>query len=385
MPQNKASDITDKLLGGKAGSKKPFRMAAKDGVGEIFIYAEIGGGFFDDGVTAKSFADDLKALGKVRTLNIFINSPGGSVFEGVAIFNQLKRHSARKNVFIDGIAASVASVIAMAGDEINIAANGFVMIHEAFAFVVGNAADLRKRASQLEKISDSILNTYAERTGTPGNVIADMMAAETWMNAEEAVDLGFADKITEEVAIAAKFDLGQFQNVPEDVTAKLDLAKNPPKVELGSMSAAAAASWVASLERFQGSGGPEIFVPELQSISFGKDYDTGKIYVLGEWPEQIVVSPELLAGQLPSLAVCGDRLTFTCENGTAEYVIDGEISSADRTCRLIESTYEHQLWPLEQAGNPDEQPRTPHLAITKIRQRIQRRKFARKGDDEAAA
>ncbi len=233
MPQNKSSvvDIADKLVGGKAKARKAFRMAAKDGVGEILIFDEIGGGFFTDGVTAKGFADDLKALGKIRTLNIFINSPGGSVFEGVAIFNQLKRHPARKNVFIDGMAASIASVIAMAGDEISVAANGFIMIHEAWAVAVGNAAELRKTAGQLEKITDSILGTYAARTGAPENVIGDMMAEETWMNAEEAVERGFADKITEEVAIAAHFDLGQFRNVSAEA-AKLDLAKNPPKITI---------------------------------------------------------------------------------------------------------------------------------------------------------
>ncbi len=300
-------DITDKLLGGKAVPKKPFRMAAKDGVGEIFIYDEIGGGLFSDGVTAKGFADDLKALGKVRTLNIFINSPGGAVFEGVAIFNQLQRHSARKNVFIDGIAASVASVIAMAGDEINIAANGFVMIHEAFAIVIGNAADLRKRADQLEKVTDSILSTYAARTGTPENVIADMMAAETWMNAEEAVKLGFADKITEEVAIAAHFDLSQFQNVPESASAALDLAKNPPKVDLAHGG-------------LVGKRGPEILSADLSS----KD-DTVAVVVVG----------------------CSELAT---ERG-------GVI--------------------------PDDQPRTPSLAVTKMRQRMLRRGIARKGDDKS--
>ena len=85
MPQNRASntvfDITDKVMGGKANAKKPFRMAAKDGVGEIFIYDSIGGGFFEEGVTAKGFAEDLKALGDIRTLNVFMNTPGGSVFE----------------------------------------------------------------------------------------------------------------------------------------------------------------------------------------------------------------------------------------------------------------------------------------------------------------
>ena len=376
MPQNKSAteefgaafygkgkraavvDITDKLFGGKAEPKKSFRMQAKDGVGEIFIYDDIGSGFFSDGVTPKSFAEDLKALGAVRTLNIFINSPGGSVFDGVSIYNQIKRHKARKNVFIDGIAASIASVIAMAGDEINIAANGFMMIHEPWSCACGNASDLRRTADQLDKINDSILNTYAERTPTPENVIADMMEAETWMNAEEAVELGFADKITEEVAIAARFDLSKFANVPEGVAAKLDLAKNPPKIVKDG----------------------------LQAVTFGKDNDTGKIYVLGEWPEQTAVSSELLISTMQGVEVNEGCLKITCENGTAEYVENGESIFGNSVWRLVASTYEHQPWPLEQA-NPDDQPRTPALAITKMRQRIQRMGIARKSEnnDQTAA
>ncbi len=317
MPHNKARDattvvdITDKLLGGKAEPKKPFRMLAKDSVGEIFIFDEIGGGFFSDGITAKSFAEDLKALGAVRTLNIFINSPGGAVFDGVAIFNQLKRHKARKIVQIDGLAGSVASVIAMAGDEINIAANGFMMIHEPFAMMLGTASEFRARAAQLDKISSSILNTYAVRTGAPENVIADMMAAETWMDAEEAVELGFADNITEEVAIAAHFDLSQFHNVPEDAAAKLDLAKNPPKVEL--------AHGAGLSQR-----GPEIFAGADLS---GKD-DTVTVGAV-ERPEE----------------------------GAKETIVEEKHS--------------------------DEQPRPPSLALTKMRQRIQRRGIARKGGEES--
>ncbi len=394
-------DITDKILGGKARAKKPFRMAAKDGVGEIFIFDDIGAGFFMDGITAKSFADDLKALGKIRILNIFINSPGGFVFDGVAIFNQLKRHSARKVVFIDGIAASIASVIAMAGDEINIAANAFLMIHKPRVTFDGTDSEHIEVAAKLTKIGDSILNTYAARTGTPENVIADMMAAETWMNAEEAVELGFADKITEEVAIAAKFDLTQFQNVPEDVAAKLDLAKNPPKIILGGMDLASKDGSTV----FVGANWSEEIEAELQPLTVGKDFETGKSYVLGEWPERTAVSSELLAATLPGIEVDESHLTITCENGTAEYVEDGEDRFGNSTWRLIESTYEHQPWPLEQAGEPgdgvlklkeaaaslaatgalDDQSRAPSLAITKMRQHIQKRGIVRKGDDETAA
>lgn len=204
--------------------RKPYSMQAKHGTGEVFIYDDIGGGFFDDGITSKSFAEDLRALGNVTLLNIFINSPGGSVFHGISIHNQLARHRARKAVHIDGIAASIASVIAMAGDEIAIAANGMMMIHEPFAMAAGTAAEMRKMADSLDKVSETILATYVTRTGAAEGQVAAMMAEETWLNAEEAVELGFADTIGAEVQIAA-MDLAKFNNVPEALSKAVESAK----------------------------------------------------------------------------------------------------------------------------------------------------------------
>ena len=263
---------------------------------------------------------------------------------------------ARKVVFIDGIAASVASVIAMAGDEINIAANGFIMIHEPFTVAFGTAADLRKTADQLDKINDSILNTYAVRTGAPENIIGDMMAAETWMNAEEAVELGFADKITEEVAIAAHFDLSQFHNVPASASEALDLVKNPPKVNVG-----------ASIQ--------------LQP-TFRRSGD--KVFVLNEWPARTLIVADLLKDTGNSgvgISYHDSVLTLTVANGSATYVKEGEDAHGSWDCRLTESTYEHQPWPPD--DDPGDQPRPPSLAVTKMRQRMQKRGIARKGDDES--
>jgi ATP-dependent Clp protease protease subunit len=199
---------------GKA-AKRGYSMAAKDDVGEIFIFDTIGDPW--DGTTAKQFAKDLKGLGPVKQLDIFVNSPGGSVFDGVAIFNQLQRHKARKVVQIDGIAASIASVIAMAGDEIAIAANGMMMIHEPWTFAFGSGPELRKIADSLDKISGSIRGTYVTRTGGDEETIAAQMLAETWFDAKEAVEQGFADTISDEVLIAAHFDLSKYKNVPKSL------------------------------------------------------------------------------------------------------------------------------------------------------------------------
>lgn len=201
---------------------KPYEIkaAAKD-TAEVWLYDVIGDSW--EGTTGKQFATDLKALGDVKTLNIFINSPGGSVFDGVAIYNVLRRHKARKVVQIDGIAASIASVIAMAGDEIRIALNGMMMIHDPWSIAIGTAEDFRKSADALDKVRESILNTYVERATATEDDLSAWMTAETWFTAEEAVDAGLADDVTDEVAMAAfaGLDVSAFKHPPEALVAAI--------------------------------------------------------------------------------------------------------------------------------------------------------------------
>ena len=168
---------------------------------EIILYGDIG---FD--ITAKEFSDELKALGDVSEITVRINSFGGDVFDGVAIYSRLIDSGANIIVFIDGIAASAASVIAMAGNEIHIAEAGFVMIHDAWAFAVGNAADLRKTAARLEAVSEQTAGIYQRRTGQELAKIREFMADETEFNAEQAVEFGFATDIFEAERLAAHYD-----------------------------------------------------------------------------------------------------------------------------------------------------------------------------------
>lgn len=184
--------------------------------GEIYIYEAIGEGWFG-GITAKSFSESMKELGAVAALDIYINSPGGSVFDGIAIYNQIKRHGAsEKVVHIDGIAASIASVIAMAGTEIRIADNGMFMIHDPWGVTVGTADEMRKQADALDKIRGTLLDTYVAKTGGDAKQISDWMTAETWMTADESVERGFATKKTEEKAVKAEFAmLEKFAKVPD--------------------------------------------------------------------------------------------------------------------------------------------------------------------------
>lgn len=180
---------------------------------DVYIYDEIG--WF--GVSAADFIEEVKAL-NVDTINLFINSPGGSLFDGIAIYNTLKNHPAVVNVRIDGIAASIASVIAMAGDSIDIADNAMMMIHKPAVIVFAQAPELRKEADLLDKIEDQIVSTYAARTGVESELISGMMQEETWFTGTDAVNHGFADTLSEGKQRAASlnvWDLSLYDNAPQ--------------------------------------------------------------------------------------------------------------------------------------------------------------------------
>ena len=186
--------------------------------GEIYLYEAIGEGWFG-GITAKSFSDSIKELGSVNALDIYINSPGGSVFDGIAIYNQIKRHPAtEKTMHVDGIAASIASIIAMAGTEIRIADNGMFMIHDPWGMTIGTASEMRKQADALDKIRGTLLDTSVARTGGAATQISQWMTDETWMTADESVSRGFATKKTTEKAVKASFAmLEKFAKVPDSL------------------------------------------------------------------------------------------------------------------------------------------------------------------------
>ncbi len=188
----------------------------------LFIYDEIGLW----GVSAQDFCVDLAKV-KAKTINLKLNSPGGDVFDGFAIHNSLKDHSAKIHVQVDGLAASSASVIAMAGDEISMAKNSFMMIHNAWTFTGGNSSDLQKMADTLAKIDMQIVETYADRTGIPSDDIFQLMADETWLNAEDAIEKGFADNTVDQEQVNNKFDLTKFAHVPSAVMA-MNIKNEPP-------------------------------------------------------------------------------------------------------------------------------------------------------------
>lgn len=180
-----------------------YRFQAKgNNSAEVQIYEDVGAGWFG-GVTAKDVSKDLKAAGKVNQIDVRIASYGGDVNEGLAIYRMLAEHDARVVMHIDGVAASIASVIAMAGDEIVIAEAGSVMIHEAWNMVMGHADDLRKAADNLERTSAQMSELYAARTKKPVAQIQEWMKATTWFYGQEAVDAGFATSVAKNVEAMA--------------------------------------------------------------------------------------------------------------------------------------------------------------------------------------
>lgn len=192
--------------GHRAGS--PLRISNKSATeAEIIVYAGIGQDWWGDGsmISAKQFSDELKKIpDTVNTLNIRLNSPGGDVFEGVAIYNRLKQHKAKKVIHIDGLAASIASIIAMSGDEIIMGEGALMMIHLPWTWAMGDRTELDNTINRLMDIEEQMLGIYAKRTKMDRGEIRSMLEKETWFNAEEAIEKKFADKESETtVAIAA--------------------------------------------------------------------------------------------------------------------------------------------------------------------------------------
>ncbi len=206
--------------------QKPFweiKASTEEKTGDIFIYGYIVSYKWEDDdpdVTATSFKKELDELGEIDTLNIYINSGGGSVFQAQAIYSILKRHDAKKNVYIDGLAASAASFLAMAGDKIYMPKNATLMIHNPMSAVWGNANEMRKEADVLDKIRVGMIEAYMSHIGDKitEDKLIELLDAESWLTAQEAFDNGFVDEIIDTKEIAACIDpeiLAGYKNAPK--------------------------------------------------------------------------------------------------------------------------------------------------------------------------
>lgn len=187
-PQNLAFEPSAEALARFNGG---LQAAANDD-NTISIYDVIGSDGWSEGITAKRVAGALRAIGS-RDVVVNINSPGGDVFEGIAIYNLLRDHPHNVTVRVVGLAASAASLIAMAGDEIQMARSGFMMIHNVWVIAMGNRHDLRAAAEWIEPFDDALADVYAARTGGDKAVMAALMDKETWLSGAQAIDQGFAD------------------------------------------------------------------------------------------------------------------------------------------------------------------------------------------------
>jgi len=231
-------EVTEETVAKTVDQKKVFWSLRKSMNGEdpeLLFYGEIAEySWWDDDVTPTKLADDLAALGDISGLKVRINSPGGDLFAANTIYNMLKNHKARVTTYVDGLAASAATIILMAGDDIVMPRNAALMIHNPSTMAWGDARDLRKVADMLDTARETMLATYEARTGLDRAKIISMLNSETWLTAKDAVENGFADRIDDQMMpIAAcldkktlvvngmKFDASRFKNIPENFAKRI--------------------------------------------------------------------------------------------------------------------------------------------------------------------
>jgi ATP-dependent Clp protease protease subunit len=214
------------------------KQSANQNEADVFIFGEIVSFKWNDtDTTAASFQKDLKELGEVSQINLHINSPGGSVFEGIAIGNMLRQHKARVVAHVDALAASIASVIVASCDEVIMPENSMLMIHNPWTISMGNAKELRKQADDLDKIAESSVVTYLAKAGEKltEEKIKQIMDEETWMSAQEAYNYGLCDVIESANQVAASISRKLFetyQKVPEKLlNSRQENSRDQEKIE----------------------------------------------------------------------------------------------------------------------------------------------------------
>ena len=211
------------------------RQAATPGVLDLYIYGDVEGNYLDwwtwsiveSETSAQKFREELNSHPDVTQINIYINSMGGYVFEGTAIYNQLKRHPAHKTVYVDGFACSIASVIAMAGDEVVMPRNALMMIHNMWMSVSGNAAELRKAADDLDIINAAGRQAYLMKSGgkIEEQTLVQLMENESWLTAEQCLEYGFADRYADQDADMSKA-ANMLQKANLNLSQRLEMQKS---------------------------------------------------------------------------------------------------------------------------------------------------------------
>lgn len=209
-----------------------FRAEVADDEASVYLYDPIGDWY---GLSATDFVQEINGM-DVSTIHLRINSPGGDVFDARAMQVGLKQHKAKVIAHIDGVAASAATYIAMAADEVEMAEGAFFMIHNAWTLMYGNAIEMREQADLLDKIDGSIVTDYRKKTGQSDEQIKEWMAAETWFTADEALEHGFVDRIYEGKDVD-NFDLSAYSNAPKKPAPVFDRAELERRLTLVDIGA----------------------------------------------------------------------------------------------------------------------------------------------------
>lgn len=274
---------------------------------EVYLYDEIGGW----GVSAREFSIALGAL-DVETIDLRINSPGGSVFEGMAIMNALRRHKARVEATVDGLAASAASFIAMAADHVVMNRGSELMIHEAWGWAQGDAKTMREMAVSLDKTSAAIAGVYAQRAGGDADSWREVMAAETWYSAEEAVLAGLADEWVDAPATSNSFDLSRFvfQGRAQAPAPRIEAVNGLPVTGRGQENkeevvVALRDDLIEQLGLDAEAADEEILEAVIAAQSDGDEGDDGAAAAASVLPEGAVVMDEGVLAQLQADAAAG--------------------------------------------------------------------------------
>lgn len=210
---------------------------------ELILYGSIGSDEYWDDISDKVFKQDIENLGDVENITLHINSPGGSVFSAVAIANTLKNHKAKVTANIDGLAASAATIITSACDTVRMPKNALFMIHNPITFAYGNNQEMQKTVEMLDKIKNSIIETYLSKTKADKKTLSELMDNETWMDAETAKEYGFIDEIVDEevgkefvenklIINNMAFDISKFKNFRKAKDTVIDNKKNTKEVKM---------------------------------------------------------------------------------------------------------------------------------------------------------
>lgn len=210
-------------------------MQQSEGTADIYLYGDIEDYWWDEeSNSAKKLKDKLDAIGNVTQINLHINSLGGDVIEGIAMFNLLKQHPAHVNVYVDGFACSIASVIAMAGDTVYMPKNSYMMIHNCWTYAGGNAKELRKTADDLDKIMEGSIESYMSKVNITRERLIELLDAESYLTAQECYDMGFADAIlpiSDKIEQSATNSILQLVNKNKEYKQKIELLEKANKEE----------------------------------------------------------------------------------------------------------------------------------------------------------